>query len=79
MYFFISLFSQTLAGTQLKDSEKQETFKRALPRLAAFVLQGLQRPIRLRDGCDEFVRNAMMDATLATGEHGWGISLKSSH
>lgn len=55
MHLFISFF-QTLAGTRLKDFEKQRMFKQALPRLAAFVLQGLQRPIRLRDGCDEFVK-----------------------
>lgn len=72
-HVFISLFLQTLAGTQLKDLMKQEMFKQALPRLAAFVLQGLQRPIRLRDGCDEFVKNAVMDVTPATSEHGWGF------
>lgn len=69
MYLFIYFLKLWL----LKDFEKQEMFKQALPRLAAFVLQGLQRPIRLRDGCDEFVKNAMMDVTLATSEHGWGF------
>lgn len=49
-------------------------------RLAVFVLQGgLQRPIRLRDGCDEFVKNKLIDITLAASKHGWGISLKHSH
>lgn len=42
-------------------------------RLAVFVLQGLQRPIRLRDGCDEFVKNKMIDITLAVSKHGWGF------
>lgn len=49
-------------------------FKRALPRLAVSVLRGgLQRPIRLRDGCDEFVKNGMMDVVLAASNHGWGF------
>lgn len=44
-----------------------------LPRLAVFVLQRLQRPIRLRDGCEEFVKNGMMDVALAASDHGWGF------
>lgn len=44
-----------------------------LPRLAGFVLQELQRPIRLRDGYDEFVKNGMMDVPLAASDHGWGF------
>lgn len=42
-------------------------------RLAVFVLQQPQRPIRLRDGCDEFVKNKMIDITLAASKHGWGF------
>lgn len=42
-------------------------------RLAAFVLQELQSPIRLRDGCDEFVKNKMIDITLAASKHSWGF------
>lgn len=42
-------------------------------RLAVFVLPELQRPIRLRDGCDEFVKNKMIDITLAVSKHGWGF------
>lgn len=48
-------------------------FRRVLPRLAVFVLQGLQRPIRLSDGCEEFVKNGMMDVALAASGHGWGF------
>lgn len=73
MFGFLFFSLKTLAESQLKDFEKQEMFKQALPSLAAFVLQGLQRPIRLRDGCDEFVTNVMMDVTLAASEHGWGF------
>lgn len=27
----------------------------------------------MRDGCDEFVKNAMTDVALAASEHGWGF------
>lgn len=43
------------------------------PRLAVFILQETQRPIRLRDVCDEFVKNKMIDITLAVSKHGWGF------
>lgn len=46
-------------------------------RLAVFVLQEPQRPIRLRDVCDEFVKNKMIDTTLAVSKHGWGFQSSS--
>lgn len=48
--------------------------QRHAPRLAGFVLQDLQRPIRLRDGCDEFVKNKMIDITLVLS---WGFHSNS--
>lgn len=73
---WLSCFSN-FAEHELKDLRSiqwQSTVQTHTVRLAVFVLQEPQRPIRLRDGCDEFVKkNKMIDTTLAVSKHGWGF------
>ncbi|MEQ2177582.1 hypothetical protein GOODEAATRI_005015 [Goodea atripinnis] len=77
MFFFPSNFLQKkkskTQAQRLKKYSKKRTVQTCTLRLATFVLQEPQRTIRLRDGCDEFVKNKMIDTTLAASEHGWGF------
>lgn len=71
MFFKTSLntSSQRLEKYSMASGVQTQTL-----RLAVFVLQEPQRPIRLRDGCDEFVKNKMIDIILAVSKHhGWGF------